>query len=122
MAKSCLNGLKVWRNKEHGRIESITQRLDPLRSNDIQYPQSKETSSLIVEFILTLKEKQLLPCIVFTDNRTLCEQMANAVAVHFRRTEENVRATKYKHQIDLLKERVEQGERMRKKTKPTKVS
>jgi superfamily II RNA helicase len=84
-------------NKENERNESITQRLYPLRSKDIQYPQSIETSSLIVEFILTLKEKQLLPCIVFTDNRTLCEQMANEVAAHFYRIEENLRATKYKN-------------------------
>ena len=104
-------------NKEHDRINSITHRLDPLRSKEIQYPQPKDSLSLIVEFILTLKEKQLLPCIVFTDNRTLCEQMAGAVADHFRRTEDQLRATKYKDQIDLLNQRVEQGERMRAKTK-----
>ena len=78
-------------NKEHDRIDSITQRLDPLQSKEIQYPQPMDSLSLIVKFILTLKEKQLLPCIVFTDNRTL--RTDTAVADHFRHTEHQLWAT-----------------------------
>lgn len=56
-------------NRQDSRINSISKSLDPMPSEENHYPESKALSSLIVEFVLTLKEKDLLPCIVFSTLR-----------------------------------------------------
>ncbi|CAF0901849.1 unnamed protein product [Rotaria sordida] len=109
-------------NKENTIIDSIVTSLKPIASKDIHYPETKPTSSLIIDFILTLKEKNLLPCIVFSDNRMLCETMATSVAEYFENLEKNLRETKYKNQIELLKKRLETIEKTAKKVKQKKIS
>ena len=89
-----------------------------MTSVNFRYPEPKPTSLLIVDFILTLKEKNLLPCIVFTDNRTLCESMAHSVAMHLYTTEKQLRETKYKTQLQELRKRLELAEQDRQKFKP----
>ncbi|CAF4617941.1 unnamed protein product, partial [Rotaria sp. Silwood1] len=109
-------------NKENTTIDSIVTSLKPISSKDIHYPETKPTSLLIIDFILTLKEKNLLPCIVFSDNRMLCETMATCVAEYFEKLEKNLRETKYKNQIESLEKRLETIEKTTKKVKPKKVS
>lgn len=101
--------------KQDVRISSIATSLRPLPSEDVHYPESKPLSSLIVEFILTLQEKDLLPCIVFTDNRRLCERMAQCVTDYLVEQERQLRETKYKAEIAAAKEREEQIKKTRKK-------
>ena len=103
----CQQFEKLIETKNNVQIDTIATSLQPRLSNGSQYPQMKQLGELIVEFILTLKEKNLLPCIVFTDNRILCEQMAASVAKHFENLEKNLRETKYKNQIDALHDRLE---------------
>ncbi|CAM4889645.1 unnamed protein product [Rotaria socialis] len=107
-------------NKESSCIDSIATSLKPITSKDIQYPEPKAMSSLIIDFILTLKEKNLLPCMVFSDNRLLCEQMATSIAEYFENLEIELRETKYKAQIESLKNRIETMEQLKKKSKPKK--
>ena len=106
--------------KDQSNIDTITTNLRPITSKIIQYPQPKDLTQLIIDFILTLKEKNLLPCIVFSDSRILCETMAASVAKYFTKVEEDLRATKYRQQIEELNRRVESIEIMRKKSKPKK--
>jgi superfamily II RNA helicase len=106
--------------KDQSNIDTITTNLRPITSKTIQYPQPKDLTQLIIDFILTLKEKNLLPCIVFSDSRILCETMAASVAKYFKKVEEDLRATKYRQQIEELNRRVESIEIMRKKSKPKK--
>jgi superfamily II RNA helicase len=108
-------------DKQNSAIDSITESLKPITSKNVQYPESKALSKLIIDFILTLKEKNLLPCIVFSDNRMLCESMAGSVARYFQSIEKDLRATKYKKQIEELKERLEVIKHIR-KAKPKKTS
>ncbi|CAF0733868.1 unnamed protein product [Adineta steineri] len=103
-------------------IDTIITALQPITSNDVKYPETKKVSSLIVDFIDTLKEKNLLPCIVFSDNRVLCEKMAESVAKHYDHIENDLRETKYKKQIEELKKRLELAEQNRQKLKQKKVS
>lgn len=107
---------------QHSMIDTVTSSLKPIKSEEIMYPERKSAARLITEFILTLKEKNLLPCIVFTDNRTLCEKMASSVAEYFENLEKNLRQTKYKNQIELLKDRLEQLDKSKKKVKEKKMS
>ncbi|CAM4769547.1 unnamed protein product [Rotaria magnacalcarata] len=107
-------------NKESSCIDSIATSLKAITSKDIQYPEPKPMTSLIIDFILTLKEKNLLPCIVFSDNRILCEQMATTIAKYFENLEIELRETKYKAQIESLKNRIETIEQLKKKSKPKK--
>jgi superfamily II RNA helicase len=112
-------------NKENSAIDSIAKSLTPITSKDIQYPELKPTSSLIIDFILTLKEKNLLPCIVFSDDRLLCQNMAAAVAGHFEKVENQLRRTKHKNQIEALINRLELIDKTSKKAKlknPFRVS
>ncbi|CAF1056751.1 unnamed protein product [Adineta ricciae] len=101
-------------------IDSIITSLQPMTSVNFRYPEPKPTPSLIVDFILTLKEKNLLPCIVFTDNRALCEHMAHSVATHLYTKEKQLRETKYKIQLQELRNRLELAEQNRQKSKPKK--
>jgi superfamily II RNA helicase len=78
-------------------------------------------SALIGEFVLTLKEKNLLPCIVFTDSRSLCEELAESVAQYFEGVENELRRTKYKHQIEILEKRLVQIDKATKSAKAKKV-
>jgi superfamily II RNA helicase len=103
--------------KKNTTIDSISRSLRPIMSKDVHYPESKSILKLIIEFILTLKEKNLLPCIVFSDSRVLCEDMAASVAKYFEGLENGLRETKYKEQIEELTDRLEFSERNRKKTK-----
>ena len=105
-------------NKESTVIDSIATSLKPITSDVICYPETKTIKSLIVEFILTLKERNLLPCIVFSDHRLLCENMAESVAEYFQLLEEDLRKTKYKNQIEELEKRL----KLQQKNKPRKVS
>ena len=102
-------------------IDSISSSLNPTVSNKIHYPELKPMSSLIGEFVLTLKEKNLLPCIVFTDSRPLCEELAESVAQYFEELENELRRTKYKHQIEALEKRLIQIEKAQKSAKAKKV-
>ncbi len=103
-------------------VDSIASSLESINSKGIHYPESRPLSKLIIDFILTLKEQNLLPCIVFSDSRILCEDMAGSVAKYFERVESNLRQTKYKNQIEELKQRVDSIDKSRKKAKPKKVS
>jgi superfamily II RNA helicase len=94
--------------KNNCNIDTIAASLRPITSNDIQYPESKAISQSIIEFVLTLREKNLLPCIVFTDNRKLCETMAVSVANYFEEHERRLRETKYKKEIEEIQKRMEQ--------------
>jgi len=107
-------------NKEKSTIDSIASSLTSINSKDIQYPESKSILSLIIDFILTLKEKNLLPCIVFSDNRMLCEDMAASVAKYFKEFEHDLRQKKYQNQIQELENRLELIEKTKKKVKPKK--
>ncbi|CAF4982124.1 unnamed protein product [Rotaria sp. Silwood1] len=89
-------------NGETSKIDSICSSLSSTTSNQISYPELKPMSSLIHEFVLTLKEKNLLPCIVFTDSRSLCEELAESVTQYFEKLENELRQTKYKSQIEAL--------------------
>jgi superfamily II RNA helicase len=104
----CNDYSKLIEKKNNSNIDTIATSLQPITSNDIQYPESKAISKLIIEFVLTLKEKDLLPCIVFTDNRKLCEIMAVSVANYFEEHERQLRATKYKKRIEDLEKRMKQ--------------
>jgi superfamily II RNA helicase len=107
-------------NKQNSAIDSIATSLKPITSKDVHYPESKPMSLLIIDFILTLKEKNLLPCIVFSDSRMLCEEMAGSVAEYFEKLELDLRETKYKPQIEALEKRLEAAEKSRKKAKSKK--
>jgi len=107
-------------NKKKSTIDSIALSLKPIKSNDIHYPESKSILSLVIDFILTLKEKNLLPCIVFSDSRMLCENMAAGVAEYFEELENDLRRKKYKNQIQQLENRLELIEKTKKKIKPKK--
>jgi superfamily II RNA helicase len=78
-------------------------------------------SALIGEFVLTLKEKNLLPCIVFTDSRALCEELAESVSQYFEELENELRRTKYKNQIEALEKRLIHIERAQKTAKAKKT-
>ncbi len=106
--------------KNKSNIDKIATSLQPITSNDIQYPQSEAIPKLIIDFILTLKEKNLLPCIVFSDSRMLCENMAASVAKHFEKIEKDLRRTKYRNRIEELNNRLELSKTTRKKDKPKK--
>ncbi|UJR27241.1 hypothetical protein I4U23_008536 [Adineta vaga] len=108
--------------KENSTIDSIATSLKPTSSNEISYPELKPMASLIGEFVLTLKEKDLLPCIVFTDSRSLCEELAERVAQYFEELEKELRRTKYKYQIEDLEKRLAQIEKMQKSAKTKKAS
>jgi superfamily II RNA helicase len=102
-------------------IDSISSSLNPTHFNQISYPELKPMSALIGEFVLTLKEKNLLPCIVFTDSRSLCEELAESVAQYFEGVENELRRTKYKHQIEILEKRLVQIDKATKSAKAKKV-
>ncbi|CAF0862885.1 unnamed protein product [Adineta ricciae] len=108
--------------KQTSTIDSISASLNPTTSNKISYPEVKPISSLIGEFVLTLKEKNLLPCIVFTDSRALCEELSECVAVYFEELEKELRQTKYKHQIEALEKRRALIEKMQKTAKAKQAS
>jgi superfamily II RNA helicase len=97
-------------NQQHSTIDAVAESLNPFNSSDICYPEPKPISSLIIDFLLMLKEKNLLPCIVFSDSRWLCEQMAKSVANYFKELEINLRKTKYKKDIEALEKRSRQNE------------
>ncbi|CAF0782411.1 unnamed protein product [Didymodactylos carnosus] len=101
-------------NKQNSVIDSIATSLSVTTSNKVHYPEPKRMSTLIVEFLLTLKEKNLLPCIVFSESRTLCEELAASVADYFEEIERGLRQTKYKNQIETLQKRMKQIEKSRK--------
>jgi len=108
-------------NNENSTLDSISSSLNPINSNKISYPELKPMSALIGEFVLTLKEKNLLPCIVFTDSRPLCEELAESVAQYFEELENELRKTKYKHQIEALEKRLIQIEKAQKSAKAKKA-
>ncbi|CAF4111338.1 unnamed protein product [Adineta steineri] len=108
------------KTKQSATIDAVAKSLDPFKSNEICYPEVKPIASLIVEFMLTLKEKNLLPCIVFSDSRWLCEHMAASVANHFTESEHHLRATKYKDRIEAIETRLLQMEKKQKRIAKTK--
>ena len=107
--------------KQNSTIDSISSSLNPTNSNKISYPELKPMSALIGEFVLTLKEKNLLPCIVFTDSRSLCEELAESVAQYFEEFENELRRTKYKRQIEELEKKLIHIEKAQKTAKAKKV-
>ncbi|CAF1084617.1 unnamed protein product [Adineta steineri] len=104
--------------KESSAINSIINTLKPTVLN---YPERKPILSLIIDFILTLKEKNLLPCIIFSDDRLLCEKMAESIVKYLQKTEYKLRKTKYKIQIEELNKRLNVIEKIKPK-KPSKSS
>ena len=102
-------------------IDSISTSLNPITSSQISYPELKPMAALIGDFVLTLKEKNLLPCIVFTDSRNLCEDLAESVAQYFEEMEKELRQTKYKYQIEALEKRLALIEKAQKSAKAKKV-
>jgi superfamily II RNA helicase len=113
------------KTNQNSAIDSISSSLNPTTANKIYYPELKPMSSLIGEFVLTLKEKNLLPCIVFTDSRALCEELAESVAQYFVELEKKLRQTKYKLQIEALEKRliqIEKAQKSNKAKKPVKTS
>ena len=109
-------------NKSNAAIDKIAESLRPVLPRGVQYPEHKSNTALIVEFILTLKEKNLLPCIVFCDNRNLCEEMAHSMASYLEKLETKLRETTYKAEIETLKHRVELEEQRREKFKAKRTS
>ncbi|CAF1144509.1 unnamed protein product [Rotaria sordida] len=108
------------KNQQNSTIESIAQSLNSINSNAFSYPEVKPISSLIVEFVLTLQKQNLLPCIVFMDNRKLCEKLADSVTRHFEKVEEELRRTKYKREIEAIQIHQEQIEKAQKSAKAKK--
>jgi superfamily II RNA helicase len=106
---------------QNSAIDSISTSLNPTGTNKISYPELKPMSALIGEFVLTLKEKNLLPCIVFTDSRALCEELAESVTQYFEELENELRRTKYKNQIEALEKRLIHIERAQKTAKAKKT-
>lgn len=104
-------------NNQASTIDSISSSLNPMNSTEIKYPELKPMASLIGDFVLTLKEKNLLPCIVFTHSRALCEELADSLSYYFEEIEAKLRQTKYKKQIDALTKRLEQIGRSQQKAK-----
>ncbi|CAF1179344.1 unnamed protein product [Adineta steineri] len=92
------------KKKKNFTIDSVIKSLAP--SSKISYPEEKSIPSLIIDFMLTLQEKNLLPCIVFCDDRRLCEQMAESVANYFTQLECTLRNTKYKAQIEDIEKKL----------------
>ncbi|CAF0753138.1 unnamed protein product [Rotaria sordida] len=107
-------------NQQNSTIDSIVQSINSVGSNDFSYPEQKSISTVIVEFVLTLKEKNLLPCITFMDNRRLCEKLAESVTQYLEEVENELRRTKYKRQIEVLEERLTQFEKAQKSAKGKK--
>ncbi|CAF2032627.1 unnamed protein product [Rotaria magnacalcarata] len=108
-------------NNQTTTIDSIATSLNPANSNEINYPELKPMASLIGDFVLTLREKSLLPCIVFTDSRSLCEELAESVAQYFEELEAKLRQTKYKNQIEALERRLVQIDKSQKSSKAKKA-
>jgi superfamily II RNA helicase len=108
--------------KDTNKIDSISKVLDPTTTNAIEYPELKPMVSFIGEFITTLKEKNLLPCIVFTDSRPLCEELAERVASYLEQLESKLRRTKYRSQIEALEERLAHFDKLQKKRKAKKAN
>ncbi len=104
-------------NQQNSTIDSIAQSLNFIDSNDLSYPEQKSISNVIVEFVLTLQEKNLLPCIVFMDSRRLCEKLAKSVTEYFEKLEDELRQTKYKKKIEELEKRSKQYEKIQKSAK-----
>lgn len=109
-------------NKETVAIDAVSSLLNPTQSKNVHYPERKPISSLIGEFVLTLKEKNLLPCIVFTNSFSLCEELAESVAQYFEELENELRRTKYKQQIEAIEKRLGVIEKAQKAAKAKKVS
>lgn len=104
--------------KQNSTIDSISSSLN---TEQVAYPEIKPMSTLIGEFVLTLKEKNLLPCIIFTDSRALCEELAESVAEYFEQLEKQLRETKYKRQIEQLEQRLTDIDRAQKSAKAKKT-
>ncbi|CAF1317281.1 unnamed protein product [Rotaria sordida] len=76
------------------------------------YPQSIELRNLIIDFVLTLQKNNQLPCIVFTDSRHLCENMAEFVGHHLKNQETKIRQSEgYQEKIEKIKEKQRNFER-----------
>ncbi|CAF1290415.1 unnamed protein product [Didymodactylos carnosus] len=102
-------------------IDSIIKNINEGKK-PIEYPESKNRLSLIVEFISTLRDRNLLPCIVFSDSRWLCEHNAKSVAQFLEIEEEKLRSGKYKSRMDEIKRKLEDTEKKKKKTGKTSTS
>jgi superfamily II RNA helicase len=110
-------------NEQNSAVDAIAETLNSLNMDGVSYPEPKPIRSLIVDFVLTLKEKNLLPCIVFSDKRWLCEQMAASVTKYFEEVENDLRRTKYKYQIEAIEKRlieIEEAQKEAKNKKPDK--
>ncbi|CAF0844753.1 unnamed protein product [Didymodactylos carnosus] len=111
----CNNFQSIVKEKGVERIDSIITNLNEVNpSLNANYPEGKKMSTLIVDFVLTLREKNLLPCIVFSDSRHLVELMAESVSSYFEQQENHLRETKYKTQIQQIEKRLLQTEKNRK--------
>jgi superfamily II RNA helicase len=102
---------------QNAAIDSISTTLNPIATDKVSYPELKPMAALIGEFVLTLKEKNLLPCIVFTDSRALCEELAESVTQYFEELENELRRTKYRNQIEAIEKRLVQIEKAQKSAK-----
>jgi superfamily II RNA helicase len=119
----CEQFKQIINDEDMQKLDSISKLLHPIKSNTIEYPEIKPMRKLIVEFVETLQAKNLLPCIVFTNSRPLCEELAEILTQYFEELENELRRTTYKEQIENIKQRlilIEKNEKKKKNEKPTK--
>jgi hypothetical protein len=101
--------------KEVQKIDSVIENLKK-GEETFEYPEHKHSSQLIVEFILMLRDRNLLPCIVFSDSRWLCERSAATVAQYLETEEEKLRNGRYKQRMDEIENNLEKIEKNKKKS------
>ncbi|CAF1134816.1 unnamed protein product [Adineta steineri] len=96
------------------KIDSVIQNINK-GENQFEYPERKQSANLIVEFISMLRDRDLLPCIVFSDSRRLCEQNATTVGKDLERKEEKLRSGRDKQRMDKIKQELEEIEKDKKR-------
>ncbi|CAF3926964.1 unnamed protein product [Rotaria sp. Silwood1] len=80
-----------------------------------EYPQSIEMNQLIIDFILTLERTNQLPCIVFSDSRCLCEEMAKYIVDYYKHKENGIRQSDaFRRDIEMIKKKQREVEKLRK--------
>lgn len=103
------------------KIDSVIQNIKK-GEEKFEYPETKHLSQLIVEFISMLRDRNLLPCIVFSDARWLCEKNATTVVQYLAREEEKLRSGKYKQRMDEIERKLEEIETKKKKSEKRSAS
>ncbi len=104
------------KKQQNSTIDSIAQSLNTINTDNFSYPEQRSITKIIVDFVLTLQEKDLLPCILFMDSRRLCEKLAESVTQYFEELEDKLRQTKYKKQIQQLERLEKEYEKMNRAT------